>query len=105
LKFVLDGGPEGGALDEPYSGDPSFTGHLNWDPDEMFAVMRAGVERSWRIGTPPSVIARCARCSTSMDVWWHVTPVSWTLVIEHAFVADKTQRARAIGLGVAITVQ
>jgi hypothetical protein len=36
LKFVMDGGPEGGALDHPYETDPGFMGHLNWDPEEMF---------------------------------------------------------------------
>lgn len=107
LKFVLDGGPEGGVLDEPYSGDPSFTGHLNWDPDEMFAVMSAGVERGWRIGTH-AIGDRAVR--TLLDVYERLLVsnpriTAGTLVIEHAFLADKTQRTRAIRLGVAITVQ
>lgn len=107
LKFVLDGGPEGGALDEPYANDSSFSGHLNWNPDEMFDVMYASVRDSWRIGTH-AIGDRAVR--TILDVYEHVSAAnsklpSGTLVIEHAFLADKIQRARAIKLGVAITVQ
>jgi Amidohydrolase family len=42
LKFVMDGGVEGGALEQPYTNDPAQSGHLNWDP---------AVRRGWRIGT------------------------------------------------------
>jgi predicted amidohydrolase YtcJ len=107
LKFVLDGGPEGGALDKPYASDPSFAGHLNWNPDEMFAVMHASVQNGWRIGTH-AIGDRAVR--TILDVYERVSAANTklptgTLVIEHAFLADKVQRARAIKLGVGITVQ
>jgi predicted amidohydrolase YtcJ len=107
LKFVLDGGPEGGALDEPYATDASFRGHLNWSPDEMFTVMNAAVKNGWRIGTH-AIGDRAVR--TLLDVYERVLSSNsalpgGTLVIEHAFLAEKAQRARAIKMGVAITVQ
>ena len=90
LRFVFDGGPEGGALEQPYANDPAFRGHLNWNPEEMFEVMNAGVQRGWRVATHvaanPMIPPR-------------------KLVIEHAFLADREQRSRAIALGVHITVQ
>src|SRR5207244_1258108 len=30
LKFVLDGGAEAGALDQPYANNPHYRGHLLW---------------------------------------------------------------------------
>jgi predicted amidohydrolase YtcJ len=107
LKFVMDGGPEGGALDEPYVTDASFRGHLNWDPDEMFAVMTAAVQRGWRVATH-AIGDRAVR--TVLDVYERIIATNahlpdHALVVEHAFLADKTQRARAIAMGVHITVQ
>jgi predicted amidohydrolase YtcJ len=107
LKFVFDGGPEGGALDQPYANDPSFTGHLNWDPEEMFAVMNAGVQRGWRVATH-AIGDRAVR--TLLDIYERIASANpslppRTLVVEHAFLADREQRQRAIALGVHITVQ
>jgi len=107
LKFVFDGGPEGGALEEPYANDPAFRGHLNWDPDEMFAVMHAGVQRGWRIATH-AIGDRAVR--TLLDIYERLATANptmrpRTLTIEHAFLADPEQRKRAIALGVHITVQ
>ena len=107
LKFVMDGGPEGGALDAPYANDPTYTGHLNWDADEMVAVASAAVKRGWKIGTH-AIGDRAVR--TLLDVYERVIETNpglppGTLVIEHGFLADATQRARAIRLGVWVTVQ
>jgi predicted amidohydrolase YtcJ len=107
LKFVLDGGVDGGALDQPYADDPSYTGHLNWDPDEMVAVVDAAVKRGWRIGTH-AIGDRAVR--TLLDVYERAIAanpglVPGTLVMEHGFLADATQRARAIRLGVPVTIQ
>jgi predicted amidohydrolase YtcJ len=107
LKFVMDGGPEGGALDEPYVTDASFRGHLNWEPEEMFAVMAAAVQRGWRVATH-AIGDRAVR--TVLDVYERIIATTahlpdHALVLEHAFLADKTQRARAIAMGVHITVQ
>jgi predicted amidohydrolase YtcJ len=107
LKFVMDGGPEGGALDAPYLTDASFRGHLNWEPEEMFAVMTAAVQRGWRVGTH-AIGDRAVR--TVLDVYERILGTNphlpgGMLVLEHAFLADQTQRARAITMGIHITVQ
>jgi predicted amidohydrolase YtcJ len=107
LKLVLDGGPETGALEEPYASDPSFSGQLNWDPDDLEQLVRAAVERGWRIGTH-AIGDRSVR--TLLDVYERVltarpAALPGTLVIEHAFLADGEQRARATRLGVWITIQ
>jgi predicted amidohydrolase YtcJ len=107
LKFVFDGGPESGALSQPYANDPTYRGQLNWDPAELEQVMLAAVERGWRIGTHAigDVTVR-----TLLDIYERITCrhpeiKPGTLVIEHAFLADAAQRARAIRLGVWITLQ
>jgi predicted amidohydrolase YtcJ len=107
LKIVLDGGPESGALDEPYASDPTYSGQLNWDPAELTRVVGAAVERGWRVGTH-AIGDRTVR--TLLDAYERVltdhpsTPPG-TLVIEHGFLANREQRARAIRLGVWVTVQ
>jgi hypothetical protein len=107
LKFVMDGGPEGGALDQPYENDPAFTGHLNWEVEELFTVMDAGVQRGWRVATH-AIGDRAVR--TVLDVYERLVAAHpqlppRTLAIEHAFLTDRTQRRRAIAMGVRITVQ
>jgi predicted amidohydrolase YtcJ len=107
LKFVLDGGVEGAALEEPYTNDPNNSGHLNWDPDVMTRVCVDAARRGWRIGTHAAG-DRAVR--TLLDVYEGVVaqvgPLPpWTLVIEHALLSDPSQRARAVNGGFAITVQ
>jgi predicted amidohydrolase YtcJ len=107
LKFGLDGGAEGGALDEPYIGQPDYYGHLLWDPEEMFQAINFSIRQGWRIGTHV-VGDRAVR--TALDVYERVIHENpglqpGTLVLEHAFLANAEQRARAIRLGVAVTVQ
>jgi len=107
LKFVLDGGVEGAALEAPYANDPKNSGHLNWDPDVMTRVCVEAASRGWRIGTH-AVGDRAVR--TLLDVYEGVvaqvgTLPPWTLVIEHALVSDAKQRARAVEGGFGITVQ
>src|SRR5215472_4741974 len=48
LKFVMDGGAEGAALDQPYASDPANSGHLNWDPEVMTQVCTEAVRRADR---------------------------------------------------------
>lgn len=96
LKFVFDGGPEGGALEQPYANDAAFTGHLNWDPEEMFAVMNAGVQRGLRVATH-AIGDRAVR--VLLDIYERLMAANpmlppRTLVIEHAFLADREQRKR-----------
>jgi predicted amidohydrolase YtcJ len=56
LKFVMDGGVEGGALEQPYTSDPAQSGHLNWDPAAMTEVCTGAVSRL-------GVCARTLTCS------------------------------------------
>jgi predicted amidohydrolase YtcJ len=107
LKFVMDGGVEGAALEQPYANDPANSGHLNWNPAVMAEVCAEAVRRGWRIGTH-AVGDRAVR--TLLDVYEAVVeevgPLPpWTLVIEHGLLADAEQRARAVRGGFGITIQ
>src|SRR5215831_5161039 len=107
LKFVLDGGVEGAAMDQPYANDPSNFGHLNWDPAVMTRVCTEAARRGWRIGTH-AVGDRAVR--TLLEVYEAVVaevgPLPpWTLVIEHALVSDAALRDRAVRGGFGVTVQ
>src|SRR5258708_13076905 len=103
----MDGGVEGGALEEPYANDPANSGHLNWDPEVMTRVCTEAVRRGWKIGTHASG-DRAVRAL--LDVYEAVVARTgvlprWTLVIEHALLSDSEQRQRAVRGGFAITVQ
>jgi predicted amidohydrolase YtcJ len=107
LKLVMDGGIEGGALDRPYANNPSFAGHLNWEPELFARVVAAAIERGFRVGTH-AVGDRAVR--VVLDAYERVVAARPelapdTLALEHAFLADETQRARAVRLGVHVTVQ
>ena len=107
LKFVMDGGVEGGALEQPYADDPANSGHLNWDPAVMTTVCAEAVRRGWRIGTHASG-DRAVR--TVLDVYEAVVAQAgelppWTLVVEHALLSDAAQRERAVRGGFGVTVQ
>jgi predicted amidohydrolase YtcJ len=107
LKFVLDGGVEGAAMEQPYANDPASSGHLNWDPAVMTRVCAEAARRGWRIGTH-AVGDRALR--TLLEVYEAVVaqvgPVPpWTLVIEHAMVSDAALRERAVRDGFGVTVQ
>ena len=107
LKFVMDGGVEGGALEQPYANDPANSGHLNWDPAAMTEVCTEAVRRGWQIGTHAAG-DRAVR--TLLDVYEGVVAQTgslppWTLVIEHALLSDQAQRERAVRGGFGVTVQ
>lgn len=107
LKFVLDGGVEGAALEQPYANDPGNSGHLNWAPATMTRVCAEAVRRGWRIGTH-AVGDRAVR--TLLDIYEAVAAQAsplppWTLVIEHAMLSDAAQRDRAVRGGFGVTVQ
>jgi predicted amidohydrolase YtcJ len=107
LKLVLDGGVEGAALEQAYANDPANSGHLNWDPAELTKVCTEAARRGWRIGTH-AVGDRAVR--TLLDVYEAVIAQTgplppWTLVIEHALLADAGERERAVRDGFGITVQ
>jgi predicted amidohydrolase YtcJ len=107
LKFVLDGGVEGGALEEPYANDSTNAGHLNWDPDAMTEVCLDAVQRGWRVATHAAG-DRAVR--VVLDVYERVLDevaglAPDALVIEHALLAPPEQQARAVRLGIPITLQ
>ncbi len=107
LKFVMDGGVEGGALEQPYANDPANSGHLNWDPAVMTRVCTEAVRRGWRIGTHAAG-DRAVRAV--LEVYEAVAAQvgdlpPWTLVIEHALLSDAGLRARAVRGGFGVTVQ
>jgi predicted amidohydrolase YtcJ len=107
LKFVMDGGVEGGALEQPYANDPTNSGHLNWDPRVMTQVCVEAVRRGWRIGTHAAG-DRAVR--TVLDIYEAVVAATGplppcTLVIEHALLTDPSQQKRAVQGGFGITVQ
>jgi len=107
LKFVMDGGVEGAAMEQPYANDPGNSGHLNWDPAAMTKVCAEAVRRGWRVGTH-AVGDRAVR--TLLEVYEAVVaqagPVPpWTLVIEHAMFTDAALRERAVRGGFGVTVQ
>jgi predicted amidohydrolase YtcJ len=107
LKFVMDGGVEGGALEQPCVGDVTNSGHLNWEPATMVAVCVHAARRGWRIGTHAAG-DRAVR--VVLDVYEAAAAEAgplppWTLVIEHALLSDPTQRQRAVRGGFGVTVQ
>ena len=51
LKTHMDGGGAAGALDQPYSNNPNFSGEVFWKPDDMVEVLNFAVRRGWRVGT------------------------------------------------------
>jgi len=110
LKFVMDGGVEGGALEQPYADDPTHSGHLNWDPAVMTEVCSHAVRLGWRIGTHAAG-DRAVR--TVLDVYEAVAAAvagpgplpPWTLVVEHALLSDPAQRKRVVRGGFGVTVQ
>ena len=50
LKFVLDGGVEAAALDEPYADRPGYRGELLWDGDALTAALAVCLRRGWPVG-------------------------------------------------------
>lgn len=107
VKFGIDGGFEAGALEEPYQGRPCYHGSLLWEPDALAAAVDRVVARGWRVG----VHAWGDRgLRTLLDVYETVLAdrpglAPGTLVIEHGGLARADQRARAIALGIPVTVQ
>ena len=103
----MDGGVEGGFLGEPYANNPAFRGHAFWEPDDFEQVVEHAVGRGWPVGC--HAVGDCA-VRRVLDGYEQVAlrhpglPPG-TLVIEHAFLADAEARARAVRLGVGVTVQ
>lgn len=107
FKFMLDGGLEGGATEEPYLGHDDYCGLVLWDTDQLTDAVERVVRRGWRVGTH-AYGDRAVRLL--LDIYEDVlTRHPWlpsnSLVIEHAGLASLEQRARAIALGIPVTIQ
>lgn len=107
LKLLLDGGAENGATEEPYEGRPDFRGQLMFDPEELTRTLTHAVRRGFRVGMH-AWGDRAVRAA--LDVYEGVirdvgTVRPGTLVLEHAGLARPEQRARAIRMGIPVTVQ
>jgi len=107
VKFGIDGGIEAGALEEPYADRACYHGLLLWEPDMLVDTIDRVVRRGWRVG----VHAWGDRgLRILLDVYEQVLDrypglKPGTLVIEHGGLATPEQRARAIRLGIPVTVQ
>jgi predicted amidohydrolase YtcJ len=107
LKFVMDGGVAGAGLEQPFANDPANTGHINWDPDAIAPIVSYAIANGWKVATH---VVGDRTLRVLLDVYERAlaenpdTPRG-RLVIEHAFLANAEQRARAVRMGVAITVQ
>ena len=107
MKFMLDGGLEGGATEEPYVGHDDFCGLLLWEPDALTEAIERVVRRGWRVGTH-AFGDRAVRIL--LDIYENVLERNpalppHSLVIEHGGLAGPEQRARAIALGIPVTIQ
>lgn len=107
VKFGIDGGLEAGATEEPYACDHTFSGNLLWEPDELVHMVEIVVRRGWPVGTH-AYGDRAVR--TILDVYervLHNNPglAPGSLVIEHGGLARPEQRARAVALGIPVTIQ
>lgn len=107
VKFAFDGGLEAGATEEPYACDHAFSGTLTWAPDALAEAVDAVVRRGWRVGTH-AYGDRAVR--VLLDVYervLHNNPglPAGTLVMEHGGLAGPEQRARAVALGIPVTIQ
>jgi len=107
VKFGLDGGLEAGATEEPYACDHAFSGMLIWEPDALVEAVQAVVRRGWRVGTH-AYGDRAVR--TLLDVYERVLQrnpglPAGALVMEHGGLAGPEQRARAVALGIPVTIQ
>lgn len=120
LKFMIDGGIEAGATEEPYRIGPhddagaeccvtptEWRGALLQSPDQIVELMDAVVRMGWRIGTH-AYGDRGVR--TLLDVYEtllkrhpHLPP--GTFVMEHGGLATADQRRRAVALGIPVTIQ
>jgi predicted amidohydrolase YtcJ len=107
LKFVIDGGAENAATDEPYVGRPDFKGLLMWEADDLAKVIELAVRRGLKVGIH-AMGDRAVR--TVLDAYQRVQAdvpglPPGTLVLEHGGLSNAEQRARAIKMRIPVTVQ
>ncbi len=109
LKFVLDGGVEAAALEQPYADRAGYRGELMWDPGDLASALATCARRGWPVGTHAlgdraiSVILEAIRAARERAGRFGPVPAGM-LVIEHGgLIANRI--ADAVEMGVHITVQ
>ncbi len=107
LKTHMDGGVEGAALDQPYSDAPNYMGNLYWNTDDLVEVANYAVRLGWKIGahTVGDSAVRHVLDAYERIIAENPGIKPGTLVMEHGMLAYAEQRARALKLGIPITVQ
>lgn len=107
LKTHMDGGAEGAALDQPYTDAPTYSGNLYWKIDDLVEVANYAVRRGWKIGAHAVGDSAVRQVLDAYEQVIQANPgiKPGTLVIEHGMLAYAEQRARAIKLGIPITVE
>lgn len=107
VKFGLDGGLEAGATEQPYCDHADFYGTLLWEPDALVRSIEAVVRRGWRVGTHAYGDRGVRKLLDAYQQVLERNPglPAGTLVMEHGGLADAEQRARAVALGIPVTVQ
>jgi predicted amidohydrolase YtcJ len=106
LKFVLDGGVEAAALEQPYADRPGYRGELMWDRDTLTTALAACARRGWPVGTHAMGDRAVALLLTAIrDASSPAGSVpAGMLTVEHGgLIADHI--AQAVDLGVHVTVQ
>lgn len=107
LKIFSDGGVEGGWQSAAYANQPGYFGHPLISRDDLVTVVDSAVRRGWKIGCHAVGDRAVVMVVDAYEqvLRRHPGLPPGTLVIEHAFFADAELRARAIALGIAVTVQ
>ncbi|MFJ8782052.1 amidohydrolase [Streptomyces sp. NPDC102476] len=106
LKFILDGGAEAAALEQPYAGRPDYHGELKWSRDDLAHALATCVRRGWPVGTHVMGDRGIALLLDAIrDASEQVGPIpAGRLVIEHGgLIGDRI--ADAVAMGVHITAQ
>ncbi|MFI6772201.1 amidohydrolase [Nocardia sp. NPDC050412] len=106
LKFVLDGGVEAAALEQPYADRPDYYGELKWSRDDLTHALATCVQRGWPVGIHVMGDRGIALLLDAIrEVSEQIGPIpAGTLVIEHGgLIADRI--GDAVALGVHITAQ
>jgi predicted amidohydrolase YtcJ len=107
LKFVIDGGVENAALDQPYANRPDYHGELQWEAGELAEAAGLAVRKGWKVGVHAWGDHAVHATLDAFEAILHDQPdtAPGTLVLEHAGLARPQQRARAVALGIPVTVQ
>lgn len=106
LKFVLDGGVEAAALDQPYADRPGYRGELIWNRGDLALALAACARRGWPVGTHAMGDRAVALLLDAIgDAHELAGPVpAGMLVVEHGGLIGG-RVGDAVRLGVHITVQ